>query len=101
MSFEQPTDLELTILERLATYRFLTVEQLLALNVTKHERHLQATLRSMAGAHQKPGSTKAGQGSSARTPSRYRPYRSPVIKRLTFGVMSGIGRLPYVFALTS
>jgi hypothetical protein len=33
--------------------------------------------------------------------ARYRPYRSPVIKRFKFGVISGIGRLPYVFALSS
>lgn len=102
MLLEQPTDLELTILGHLATYRFLTNRQLLTLGVTKHERHLQATLRSMAGAHRKPRVSQAGQGASTRSaqPERYRPYRSPVINRFAFGVLSGVGRLPYVYALT-
>jgi hypothetical protein len=99
---ETPSELELAILEQLATYRFLTIKQLLTLGVTKNERHLQAMLSSMAGEHRKP--KPASKGPSSSSPSqitRYRPYRSPAVKRLKFGVMAGgIGRLPYVHTLT-
>src|SRR5215203_6192566 len=102
MSLEQPTDLEFTILEYLATYRFLTVEQLLTLGATKHERHLQATLRSMAGEHRKPRAARVGEGSATRVSARYRPFCSPVVKRLAFGVDKAVsgGRMPFVYTLT-
>ena len=103
MSLEQPSDLELAILEHLATYRFLTNKQLLTLGVSKSEKHLQMTLRSMAGLHTKPRVTRAGEGAVARKPTRYRPYRSPAVKVFIFGLDKSKairGRMPYVYALT-
>lgn len=93
MSLEQPNELEVRVLEHLATYRFLTIKQLLALGATKHKRHLQATLRALAGIHEKEGRT---------APRRYQPYRKPVVEQMRFGINRevGGGKLPFVYTLT-
>jgi hypothetical protein len=100
MSLEQPNDLECAILEHLSTYRFLTVRQLLTLGVTKSERHLQATLHSMAGLHRKPRAARRSDKVTAHSsPTRYRPYRLPAIKVLAFGLEDN-RRMPFVFTLS-
>lgn len=76
MLIEGLTETEQSIFEALATYRYLTAEQMMRLGVTSAKRHLYVVLRKLK-------------------------LRQPhVIVELDFGTLVGHGRLPRLYALT-
>src|SRR5919202_4927807 len=76
MEIERTTPTELTILECLAAFRFLTAEQLMRLGTTKNAGHLYTTLRGLHG------------------------RRPRLVEKLDFGVLPKRGRLPVIYCLT-
>ena len=76
MRIERLTGTELAILEALATYRFLTADQMMRLGVTKAKRHLYVTLRTLK--QRKPA----------------------LLIELDFGVLPTKGRLSRIYTLT-
>lgn len=76
MRVETLTDTEQAVFEALATYRYLSAEQMMRLSVSRAKRHLYSVLRAL----------------TIRTP--------PVVVELDFGTLVGHGRLSRLYALT-
>jgi len=67
---------QLSILEALGRFQYMTTKQLMQWGVTRNQRHLYAVLKEMEG--------------KARSP----------IQKLNFGVIAGVGRLHSIYHLT-
>jgi hypothetical protein len=89
MLVERVNETAVAVLEALVTYRFLTAAQLHRLGISRSQRHVYSTLRTLAP----PRQARTAKDAPARR-------RLPPIDYLEFGVLPGIGRLPALYFLT-
>lgn len=100
MRVEKITSTEEAVLAALATYRYLTPDQMLRLGVTRSSVHLYDTLRKLTGTT-KAFPAKGSPGGAPAHGARSGAGRKPgLLVALDFGVLPGHGRLARLYALT-